>query len=70
MLEKGGSTRHIQDILSHFNIKTTGLNLHGAMKKLINLPRPLDSLWQKGGFECLINVFFNKSGYMNLSYGH
>jgi len=52
MLEKGVSTRHIQDILGHFNIKTTELNLHVARTKLINLPSPLDDLWQKGGFEC------------------
>ena len=51
MLEKGVSTRYIQDILGHFNIKTTELYLHVARTKLINLPSPLDDLWQKGGIE-------------------
>jgi site-specific recombinase XerD len=51
MLEKGVSTRYIQELLGHFSIKTTEIYLHVARTKLINLPSPLDDLWLKGGLE-------------------
>jgi site-specific recombinase XerD len=51
MLEKGVSTRYIQEILGHYDIKTTERYLHVAKTSLINLPSPIDELWQKGGIE-------------------
>jgi integrase/recombinase XerD len=51
MLEKGVSTRYIQEILGHYDIKTTERYLHVAKTMLVNLPSPMDELWQKGGIE-------------------
>jgi integrase/recombinase XerD len=49
LLEKGVDIRYIKDILGHFNIKTTERYLHVAKDKLVNIPSPLDDLFQKGG---------------------
>jgi len=41
--------------------------LNGVRTKLINLPGPVNYLWQNGGLECWINVFLDKSGFTNLA---
>lgn len=51
LMEKGVNTKYIQEILGHFNIKTTELYLHVAKINLVNIPSPIDDIWQKGGLE-------------------
>ena len=51
MLEKGVSTRYIQEILGHYDIKTTERYLHVAKTTLVNLPSPIDDIWKNGGIE-------------------
>lgn len=48
LLEKGTDVRFIQDLLGHFNIKTTTRYLHVAKEKLVVIESPLDSLWKSG----------------------
>jgi len=48
LLEKGIHIRFIQDLLGHFDIKTTQRYLHVSNKNLINIVSPLDDLWRKG----------------------
>lgn len=47
MLEKGVDVKYIKEILGHFNIKTTERYLHVKRETLINIPSPLDALYQK-----------------------
>ena len=51
LLEKGVSTRYIQEILGHFSIKTTERYLHVAKAQLVNVVSPLDDLWKKGNID-------------------
>jgi integrase/recombinase XerD len=51
LLEKGVSTRYIQEILGHFSIKTTERYLHVAKTQLVNVVSPLDDLWKKGNID-------------------
>ena len=47
LLEKGTDVRYIQELLGHFNIKTTTRYLHVAKEKLVVIESPLDSLWRE-----------------------
>lgn len=46
LLEKGVAINYIQDLLGHFNIKTTARYLHVAKDKLVTILSPLDDLWK------------------------
>jgi len=52
LLEKGTHIRFIEDLLGHFDIKTTQRYLHVSNKNLINIVSPLDDLWRKGNIDC------------------
>jgi integrase/recombinase XerD len=41
----------MQELLSHFSIKTTTRYLHLAKEKLVAIESPLDNLWKKGEIE-------------------
>ncbi|NOU37588.1 MAG: tyrosine-type recombinase/integrase [Ferruginibacter sp.] len=45
LLEKGVDVIFIKDILGHFNIKTTERYLHVRRETLINIPSPIDELY-------------------------
>jgi site-specific recombinase XerD len=51
LLEKGTDVKYIQELLGHFDIKTTLRYLHVARKDLVNIVSPLDDIWKKGGIE-------------------
>jgi site-specific recombinase XerD len=51
LLEKGTDVRYIQDLLGHFNIKTTTRYLHVARERLVMIQSPLDQLWKEGGID-------------------
>ena len=51
LLEKGIDVTYIQEILGHFNIKTTQRYLHVRKEQLVAIISPLDDLWRKGGME-------------------
>lgn len=44
MLESGVDIRYIQELLGHASTKTTEIYTHVSVKKLQNLPNPLDDL--------------------------
>ena len=46
LLEKGVAINYIQELLGHFNIKTTARYLHVTKDKLVNILSPLDDLWK------------------------
>jgi len=46
LLEKGTDVKHIKELLSHFDIKTTERYLH-VKKDAFNITSPLDDLWKK-----------------------
>ena len=45
LLEKGIDVKYIKDLLGHFDIRTTERYLHVSKDKLINIPSPLDFLY-------------------------
>ena len=49
LLEKGVDVKYIQELLGHFDIKTTMRYLHVRREQLVNIPSPLDDLFKKGG---------------------
>ncbi len=49
LLEKGIDVKFIQEILGHFDIKTTMRYLHVRKEQLVNIVSPLDDLIKKGG---------------------
>lgn len=51
LLEKGTDVKYIQELLGHFDIKTTLRYLHVARKDLVNIVSPLDDIWKKGDIE-------------------
>ena len=48
LLEKGIDIKYIQELLGHFDIKTTTRYLHVKKEQLVNIASPLDDLWEKG----------------------
>jgi len=48
LLEKGVDIRYINELLMHFNIKTTERYLHVAREKLVHTASPQDYLFNKG----------------------
>ncbi|MDQ6761476.1 MAG: tyrosine-type recombinase/integrase [Bacteroidota bacterium] len=51
LLEKGIDVKFIQELLGHFDIKTTMRYLHVRKDQLVNIVSPLDDLFKKGGIE-------------------
>ena len=51
LLEKGVDVKYIQELLGHFDIRTTMRYLHVRKEQLVNIPSPLDDLYKKGGIE-------------------
>ncbi len=51
LLEKGVDVKYIQELLGHFNIKTTMKYLHVRKEQLVNIVSPLNDLWRKGGIK-------------------
>ncbi len=51
LLEKGVDVKYIQELLGHFNIKTTQRYLHVRKEQLVNIVSPLDDLYKKGGIQ-------------------
>lgn len=51
LLEKGIDVKFIQELLGHFDIKTTMRYLHVRKEQLVNIVSPLDDLFKKGGIE-------------------
>ena len=51
LLEKGTDVKYIQELLGHFDIRTTLRYLHVARKDLVNIKSPLDDIWKQGGIE-------------------
>ncbi|MEO6347678.1 MAG: tyrosine-type recombinase/integrase [Aquaticitalea sp.] len=51
LLEKGVDVKYIQEILGHFDIRTTMRYLHVRREQLVNIASPLDDLFKKGGIE-------------------
>ena len=49
LLEKGVDVKYIQELLGHFNIKTTQRYLHVRKEQFVKIISPLDDLWKKGG---------------------
>ena len=43
--------KFIQELLDHFDIKTTMRYLHVRKEQLVNIVSPLDDLFKKGGIE-------------------
>lgn len=48
LLEKGIDVKYIQELLGHFNIKTTMRYLHVRRESLVNIGSPIDDLYKKG----------------------
>jgi site-specific recombinase XerD len=48
LLEKGVDVKYIQELLGHFNIKTTMRYLHVRKEQLVNITSPIDDIWKKG----------------------
>ena len=53
LLERGTDVKYIQELLGHFDIRTTLRYLHVARKDLVNIKSPLDDIWKSGGIEWL-----------------
>ncbi|MDQ6845195.1 MAG: tyrosine-type recombinase/integrase [Bacteroidota bacterium] len=51
LLEKGIDVKFIQELLGHFDIKTTMRYLHVRKDQLVNIISPLDDLFKKGGID-------------------
>ncbi len=51
LLEKGTDVKYIQELLGHFDIRTTLRYLHVARKDLVNIKSPIDDIWKNGGIE-------------------
>lgn len=51
LLEKGIDVTYIQELLGHFDIRTTQRYLHIRKEQLVTIVSPLDDLWKKGGLE-------------------
>jgi len=51
LLEKGIDVKFIQELLGHFDIKTTMRYLHVRKEQLVNIVSPLDDLFKKDGIE-------------------
>lgn len=51
LLEKGVDVKYIQELLGHFNIKTTQRYLHVRKEQLVNIVSPIDDLYKKGGIQ-------------------
>ncbi len=51
LLEKGTDVKYIQELLGHFDIRTTLRYLHVARKDMVNIKSPVDDLFKDGGFE-------------------
>lgn len=51
LLEKGVNVKYIQELLGHFNIKTTKRYLHVRKEQLVNIVSPIDDLYKKGGIQ-------------------
>ena len=49
LLEKGVDVKYIQELLGHFNIKTTQRYLHVRKEQLVDVVSPIDDLYKKGG---------------------
>jgi integrase/recombinase XerD len=49
LLEKGVDVKYIQELLGHFNIKTTQRYLHVRKEQLVSIVSPIDDLYKKGG---------------------
>jgi site-specific recombinase XerD len=49
LLEKGVDVKFIQEVLGHYNIKTTMRYLHVSKEHLVNIASPIDDLFRKGG---------------------
>ena len=49
LLENGTDVIYIQELLGHFDIKTTQRYLHVSKKALVNIKSPLDNFWQQNG---------------------
>ncbi len=48
LLEKGVDVKFIQEILGHFNIKTTMRYIHVRKELLVNIVSPIDDIFKKG----------------------
>lgn len=48
LLEKGVDVKYIQEILGHFDIRTTMRYLHVRKDQLVNIASPIDDLYRKG----------------------
>lgn len=46
LLEKGINVKYIEELLGHFDIRTTERYLHVSKEKLINIVSPLDDLYE------------------------
>ena len=51
LLERGTDVKYIQELLGHFDIRTTLRYLHVARKDLVNIKSPFDDIWKSGGIE-------------------
>ena len=51
LLEKGTDVKYIQELLGHFDIRTTLRYLHVARKDMVNIKSPVDDLFKDGGLE-------------------
>jgi integrase/recombinase XerD len=49
LLEKGFFVKYRQELLVHFNIKTTQRYLHVRKEQLVSIVSPIDDLYKKGG---------------------
>ncbi len=54
----------MQELLGHFNFKTTMKYLHVRKEQLVNIISPLNDLWRKGGikWQSTDNLNFRKDG--------
>jgi len=51
LLEKGTDVKYIQELLGHFDIRTTLRYLHVARKDMVNIKSPVDDLFKNGELE-------------------
>lgn len=51
LLDKGTDIRYMEDLLGHFDIRTTERYLHVSKKSLVNIVSPFDDLWNSGKIE-------------------